>query len=195
MTDKVRLSVDNSLKISAFMPEEDDGDTFFYTELIDRKPTKGGNRMRIIRTYFHNSRDKFWEHWPVIKKLCDQNGVRAYTRLSPRSYKTVGKLFAETVLRHALDEQWKSMVYSYASSCGLATPVKKLWLLDVDVPVLTAYQAVEEELILRDALVTIMPSRAGFHIVIKPHLITYDLMGLQLHKDQPTNLYIPENAE
>jgi hypothetical protein len=186
--------IDNSEKIAALMPEEDDGDTFFYTELIDRRRSKGSNRMRVLRTFYHRSQANFWDKWPTIKWLCDANAVRAYTRLSPRSYRVVGKLFTETVLHNALEGQWQNMVYAYASACGKATPVRKLWLLDVDVPTLSVYQPVEQELNARDALVTIIPSRAGYHLIVKPHHITYDLMGLALHKDNPTNLYIPENA-
>jgi hypothetical protein len=189
------MIVDNHEKVAAFIAEEFDGDTFHYTELIDRaKRTGGSNRRRLVRTFFHRSRAHFFEHWPVIKALCDAAQVRAYTRLSPRSFKEVGKLFTTKIVDLAVHDQWLAMPYLYASCCGKVSPSKKLWLYDVDSPEMSPYQPLLHELVQRDVLVTTIPSRAGFHLIAKPHHITYDVMGVMVHKDNPTNLYVPEGA-
>jgi hypothetical protein len=185
--------VDNSLKISAFLPEESDGDTFWYTELLHRnKEAGGGNRYRTLRSFVHHKRDDLALQMDTIKRLCDRTGVRAYTRLSPRSAKQVGKAFTTAVVTAAMMEHWDSMHRLYQSALG-RTPIhgKRLWLYDIDAPVLTPFQALEEELLARDALVTIFPSRTGWHLIVKPHHITYDLLGITVLKDHPTNLYIP----
>lgn len=188
------MPVDNHEKIMAFFPEIDDGDTFFYTELLDRSKRAGSNRMRMLKTFFHRSQSEFLLQWDTIRGLCDATNCRAYTRLSPRSYKMVGKVFAERILALALNEQWQDMRFAYASACGTVTSARKLWLLDVDAPSLSPFQSLERELLQRDVLVTILRSRTGFHIIVKPHCVDYDLMGITLSRDALTNLYIPDGA-
>jgi hypothetical protein len=189
--------IDNSQLIASFMPDTDDGDSFLYTELLDRSKRAGGsNRRRVLRMFRHSSRDQFWEHWPQIKALCEQNGCRAYTRLSPRSHKRVGKLLTTLTVAAAMEERWNGMAYLYARACGLSTPTKKLWLLDVD-----DIDEVALELgrsLERDGhLVATVPSRQGLHFVVKPHDMRESPLppGIALHRDNPTNLLIPEGAE
>jgi hypothetical protein len=191
-------AVDNSELIAGFMPEVDDGDTFLYTELLDRsKRTAGSNRVRVLRTFYHRSRDDFWRRWPVIKELCDQTGVRAYTRLSPRSYAKVGKLFAARVIEHALAGNFNGLAYAYASACGCVTPNKKLWLLDVDD--LASWADFHNDDAFPLTQVAAIPSRKGLHVVVTP-FDTKTFMprlpaGVSVHKDNPTNLYIPASAQ
>lgn len=189
------MIVDNHEKVAALIAEEFDGDTFWYTELLDRNNrTRGSNRVRIVRTFYHRSQTHFLDQWPTIKALCEAAKCRAYIRLSPRSFKAVGKLLAARAVEHALAEQWIAMPYLYASCCGKATPIKKLWLFDVDAPDSVDALALEQRLEERELLVTRMPSRKGYHLICKPHHVDYQHPGIELHKDNPTNLYVPEGA-
>jgi hypothetical protein len=40
--------LDNSEIVRNFVPEHDDGDTYVYSELLDRSKTKGNNGFRIV---------------------------------------------------------------------------------------------------------------------------------------------------
>lgn len=77
--------LDNSTLVAPFCPPSDDGDTFIYTEMLDRGKKKGNNGHRLLKTFYHRSVEEFWEQVPVIKKLCDLAGIRACTRLAPKS--------------------------------------------------------------------------------------------------------------
>lgn len=176
------------------MPVEDDEDTFCYTELLDRsKATGGNNRVRMLRSFHHRSRAEFLATWPTIKQLCDQTGVRAYTRLSPRSYAKVGKLATTLMVEAALVGHYKDMAHIYARACGRVSPSRKLWLLDVDNLDTWADYHNSDDCFFET--LAVIPSRKGVHVITKPFDIKA-FMGrlpgdVSLHKDNPTNLYIP----
>lgn len=192
------MSIDNHDLIARFMPDEDDEDTFLYTELLDRsKATVGNNRVRMLRTFHHRSRAHFLEVWPTIQRLCDQTGVRAYTRLSPRSYRKVAHVFAELMVEAQFANRYKDMMHLYASACGRSKPIhgRKLWLFDVD-EITEETDAFKGELDDKSLLREIVPSRKGEHLITIPFDLEPFILppSISLHKDNPTNLYIPDNA-
>lgn len=197
--------LDNSELIIPFVPDHFDGDTFIYTELLNRGQRKGNNGHRIVKTFYHRSREEFAEQLPVMKHLCDMTRVRACARLAPRSYKKVGREFTRLVVETALTENWAGMKTLYARACGIVTPNQKLWLFDVD-----AISAGTDEFaklleasgVLRGRI----PSKKGEHLIAVPFNPEpfvgkrvdsgWSAWGeIQLHKDNPTNLYIPDGAE
>lgn len=189
--------INNLEAVLPFMPAEADGDTFCYTELLDRsKATGGNNRVRLLRTFYHHSQAELREHFPLIQQLCDRNGVRAYTRLSPRSYAKVGRLFATLVVESALVGHWKDQRHIYARCCGRVTPNRKLWLIDVDDPAAWADWHNDPSFFPTQVL-GVIPSRKGFHVIVNPwDQSRFPLpAGNQVHRDNPTNLYIPESAQ
>jgi hypothetical protein len=196
-------ALDNSKIIEHFVPIEDDGDTFVYTETLDRTAKKGNNGHRLVKTFYHRSRAEFWEQLPVIKELCEMTKVRAYTRLAPRSFEKVGKAFTQLVVEAAMQGNWNHMKSLYNSACGRTPPTEKLWLFDVDV-ITNASEKFGEELGDLGVLRGTIPSRKGLHYIT----VGFDLRRLDherwqklqldrdvtVHKDNPTNLYIPEGA-
>jgi hypothetical protein len=186
------MIIDNTDKIAQFVPKVFDGDTFLYTELLDRRKKSGNNRGRIVKSFYHRGRDNFYEHVPQIIEMCEYFKVRAYTRLSTRSFAKVGRLFTQLVVDQSLSGNWEGMRSTYYTACGRSKPLEKRWLFDVDwfeeTPDVRA-------LLARPEVITTVPSRKGFHIITKP----FDVRGLNLskimlHKDNPVNTYIPEGA-
>jgi hypothetical protein len=187
--------LDNSALVAPFCPAVDDGDTFIYTEMLDRAKRKGNNGQRLLKTFYHRSVAEFWEQWPTIVRLCDLAKVRACTRIAPRSYKSVGRYFTRLVVDTAMSENWAGMKTLYNRACGCTAPITKLWLYDIDA-------LTEEAERLRGALsdagllVAVIPSKKGQHLITWPHQVekfAADL-AVDVHKDNPTNLYIPEGA-
>lgn len=189
--------LDNSALVAKFCPSTADGDTFIYTEMLDRGQRKGNNGQRLLKTFYHRSVEEFWEQWPTIQKLCDMSKVRACTRLAPRSYKKVGREFTRLVVETALTENWAGMKSLYNRACGIASPLTKLWLWDVDEMGLRAYSLLAT-LKDRDVLVESIPSKKGVHYITKPfnaQVVQELYPDVQVHKDNPTNLYIPDGAD
>jgi len=199
------MSLDNSALVAPFCPDAADGDTFVYTEMLDRGKHKGNNGHRLVKTFYHRSVEEFWSQWPTLKALCDLAQVRACTRLAPRSYAKVGALFTRMVVEASLTDNWAGMKSLYNRACGSVGPNEKLWLFDVD-----AIDRRSERLVTilteRGVFRARIPSKKGEHIISDPFDMR-DIGGasgdglmpqfgaVQLHKDNPTNLYIPDGAE
>lgn len=196
--------LDNSQLVLPFVPKTDDGDTFIYTEMLDRGQRKGNNGRRLLKTFYHRSQEEFLEQLPTIKHLCDLGQVRACTRLAPRSWKKVGKEFVRLVVETGLTENWVGMKTLYNRACGIASPISKRWLWDVDV-VSPATMALENRLRECAAWIATIPSKKGLHYITVPFDIRqlglvmvasgHVMENVQLHKDNPTNLYIPDGAD
>lgn len=194
-------TIDNSALVAPFCPVTADGDTFIYTEMLDRSKRKGNNGNRLVKTFYHRSVDEFWSQIPVIRELCDLAKVRACTRIAPRSFAKVGREFTRLVVDASLTGNWAGMKSLYNRACGIAAPERKLWLLDVD-----RIDESSERLasLLRDDghLIARIPSRKGEHLIARPFdgSLYWGKHGsgafgeVSLHKDNPTNLYIPAEA-
>ncbi len=198
-------AVDNSKFIAEFCPEKDDGDTFIYTEMLDRTARKGNNGYRLVKSFYHRSREQFWEQWSQIKELCEMTKTRAYTRLAPRSFEKVGKAFTQLVVEAAMQGNWNHMKALYNSACGRTPPTQKLWLFDVDART-DLTEKLADDFKAAGTLRARIPSKKGEHLITVPFDPRPFMGGLfddrgwarwgevSLHKDNPTNLYIPEEA-
>lgn len=205
------MPVNNYEIVKRFLPGQELGPennqlNFLYTELMDRTKRVGNNGVRIFRTFFHRDLKDFETHFPEIFKQCEALGIRAYTRLAPRSFKDVAKYNLKQCLESVLAENWIHSKTSYASACGSVTPVKKIWLFDVD----QVHEAAENFgmwLVEQDLLLTEVPSKKGYHFVTLPFdlrrwrrdqnpdgQVIVDVPGTSLHKDNAVNLYVPDNA-
>lgn len=192
------MAIDNHKLILPFVPVTDDGDTFIYTETIDRAAGKGSNTHRVLKTFYHRSQAEFLKQFEVIKWFCEASSVRAYTRLAPRSLKKVGKQFTRLVVEASLNETYGSMKNLYNKACGTVSPNHKIWLYDIDGDEdMARGEHLAAELELKGLLLGVIPSRKGFHILTPPHDLrewSRVAEGMTLHKDNPTNLYIPDGA-
>lgn len=194
--------LDNSALVAPFCPAQPDGDTFIYTEMLDRGKRKGNNGHRLVKTFYHRSVEEFWSQWPTIKELCDLAKVRACTRLAQRSYAKVGREFTRMVVEASLSDNWAGMKSLYNRACGTVSPNQKLWLFDVD-----RIDEDTERLARRAAELGVLrariPSKKGEHLITIPFDSRewtgnhgWSAFGeVTLHHDNPTNLYIPDGAD
>jgi hypothetical protein len=151
--------------------------------------------MRYVRHFIHRTRAQLFDQREAITKLCEAANVRACTRLAPRSFAAVGRVFTAEVVSEALVQNWICMDRLWLHAAGVAKPKQKLWLFDCDDPNDPDLWKPMVEVTKREVFVTKIPSKKGFHWVVKPHHLTYGLpKSVTLHKDNPTNLYIPERA-
>lgn len=197
------MSVDNSALVAQFCPPTDDGDTFIYTEMLDRTKRKGNNGVRLLKAFYHRSADEFREQWPDIRRLCDIAKVRACTRLAHRSYRSVGREFTKLVVDASLSGNWQGMKTLYARAAGTTAPIERRWLFDVDA-IDERSGKLQRDLTDLGVLMAVVPSRRAHHLIAKPFNLTtlFDhvpadgqvLPNVQLHRDNPTNLYIPDEA-
>ena len=203
------MPVNNYEIVKRFLPGQDLGPennqlNFLYTELMDRTKRVGNNGVRIFRTFFHRDIKDFETHFPEIFKQCEALGIRAYTRLAPRSFKDVAKYNLKQCLESVLAENWIHSKTSYASACGSVTPIIKRWMFDVDV-INDDFLHLHAFLFGEGLLIAEVPSKRGLHLITPP----FDLRrwdpehdfnstklrnGIGIHKDNSVNLYVPDAA-
>lgn len=187
--------IDNYSLVLPFVPVKDDGDTFIYTEMLFRGAKKGNNNSRLLKAFYHRSQEDFESQFDTIKKLCELSGARACTRLSKRSYRQVAKRFLSLVTETFITENYAGMKTLYNRACGTTKPIEKLWLVDCDS--YGEYESAYMWLSRNSATIKAdIPSKKGRHIIVSPfNLSTWPEGYPTIHKDNPTNLYIPEGAD
>lgn len=205
------MPVNNYKYVMRFLPGQelgpaDNKDHFIYTELLDRTKRVGNNGVRIVKTFYHRNLEDFDRHFEQMRDLCDHLKVRAYTRLAPRSFEKVGKHYAKMVTEAVVSNNWAGMKSLYTRACGTVTPEKKLWMFDVD-ELSEASSRFGRWLQGENLLLSTIPSKRGLHYITpafdlrrwdavqRPDsLVIHGVGAMSLHKDNATNLYIPDDA-
>lgn len=190
--------IDNIDKILPFLKFESEDD-FYYLQILQRKkenPQLGSN-SRVIKNYYITSQEYLLKHYDEIKKLCEVFNARASIRLNKRSFEKVGFKTMENIAHTMMNREYKFLKASYDRACGLGHNDKdKKWILDIDekeisplmIPFINNIEPVENK------IYRALESKSGFHLITKPFNIQKfkeKYPEVEIHKDNPTNLYIP----
>lgn len=189
------MTVDNFELLKQFAPAEEDGDTFVYTELLDRTKKAGNNRGRRIKTFYHRSQAELMSQADDIRRWCEQFNVRAYFRPTPRSFKRVGQEYTKHVVNLAMTANWEGIRHGYSHVCGITPSKPRYWLIDCDTP--SELEQAETCFAGWDKIkYVVVPTVKGHHILVQPFdmRIWWEFGGLdgampQIHKDNPTLLW------
>lgn len=192
--------IDNIQLILPFLKFESKDD-FYYLQILQRKkenPQLGSN-SRVIKNYYIKSEEYLLERYDEIKKLCEVFNARAMIRLNKRSFEKVGFKTMENLAHTMMNKEYSFLNKSYDRACGLGhNDSEKKWILDIDV--------IDEEFDKKVQLFinnTIpaggkilgnFKSKNGHHLITKPFNLqefSQKYPEIEVHKDNPTNLYIP----
>lgn len=181
-------------------------DDFYFLQILQRK--KDGNpfmnkNSRIIKNYYIDNLQYLEDHYDEIRKLCCAFNARATIRLNKRSYKKVALKTLEKISTAIVNGNFKSIKNAYQSACGTEhSDPNKTWIVDIDdvskddIASFSEFIKFIEECKPRDKkkVITTLSTRSGVHIITKP----FDLKAfknhypqIDVHKDNPINLYIP----
>ena len=176
-------------------------DDFYYLQILQRKkenPQLGSN-SRVIKNYYITSEDYLINRYDEIIELCKVFNARAMIRLNKRSFEKVGYKTMVNLSNTIMNKEFSFLSKSYDRACGLGHNDKnKKWILDVDnvdeiSPIMMSYIDNKCEPVGSKCL-TIVKSKSGFHLITKPFNVdtfTKHYYNIEIHKDNPTNLYIP----
>lgn len=194
------MKIDNLEYIVPFLRFESEDD-FYYLQILQRKKEnpKLGSNSRIIKNYYIRSIDYLLKHYAEIKTLCEVFNARASIRLNKRSYYKTSFKTIENVANNMSNKDFMNISKSYDRACGLGHNDKnKKWILDIDgctevSPLMLAY--IDNDIEPKESKVySIIPSKTGFHVITKPFNLeefSKKYPEVEIHKDNPTNLYIP----
>ena len=203
VTDVKMAKVDN---LEAFLPflQFDDKDDFYYLQILQRKkenPQLGSN-SRVIKNYYIKSADKLIARYDEIKELCEHFNARASLRLNRRNFRRVAYKAMQNMANSMANQEYSFIQKSYDRACGLGHAEPKggnTWILDMDEPLSPTDTVLFMEVLERanpkgNKILASIPSKSGYHYITKP----FDLREfreafpeIDVHKDNPTNLYIP----
>jgi len=180
-------------------------DDFYYLQILQRKkdnPEIGAN-SRVIKNYYITSVEYLEMRYDEIKKLCDIFNARASIRLNKRNFRNIAFKTLENIANTMQNEnEYKHIRKSYDRACGLINSQKndKRWILDFDnvspdfVSKASFIHFINKLQPEGDKYITIIPSSSGFHMITKPfnvEIFKRDFPHIDIHKDNPTNLYCP----
>lgn len=193
--------VDNLNLIRTFLKFESPDD-FYYLQILQRKKENPeiGSNSRVIKNYYIKSEEHLLVRYDEIKKLCEVFNARASIRLNKRSFRKVGMKAMVNIANTMMNEEYQFLKASYDRACGLGhNDSEKKWILDIDGSY--TYQQLEKmEEIINNSLpegkntIVYLPSKSGLHLITKPfdsRKFTSEFPEVEIHKDNPTNLYIP----
>jgi len=182
----------------------DGNDTFYHLQILKRKkehPELGSNSM-VIKTYYISSIEYLHKKLDEIILLCNYHSARACINLNRRSYERLAYHTLRKVTDQLLNKDYRSVRKAYESVCGAhSSETNKKWILDIDDPLDTKESATNVLDIAYkltsvdptgDKIITVLPTKNGYHIITKPFNIqAAGLTKIDIHKDNPTILYIP----
>lgn len=197
------MEIDNIKLILPFL-KFDSEDDFYYLQILQRKkenPQLDSN-SRVIKNYYINSIEYLLSHYEEIKTLCRVFNARASIRLNKRSYEKVAFKALIKLTDTIFNKDYISCTRSYDKAIGANhNDNNKKWIVDLD----EIYQT--EPIYLErlknrinkcnpegNKVIATIPSKSGIHLITNPFNIQefsqYKYM-MEIHKDNPTNLYCP----
>jgi hypothetical protein len=153
------------------------GDPFFDVQLIRR----GKDHPNLpaanytFKTYYIDSMELFERYWEEIKTCCDMFGLRAYVSVNAKSKKEARNKTCERMAHNIVINESRKPWKDFASVCGGLDGEEKRWVVDVDDCENICHRVNNITTIIRmcesgyeDNIVTVFPTRSGFHIITHP---------------------------
>lgn len=208
------MEINNLNKIKSFL-EFRSSDDFYFLQIIqrkkdhtDRKVNGANNNSRLIKAYYIDSLDYLDFIIPEVIELCKVFKARAGINLNRRSFERVAFLTLKKLTDQIIHKDYNKIKKAYNTVCGKHhSETDKRWILDYDFleneDQLShhKYKILKSTLFgfspLGDKVIDVLPSLNGVHIITSPFNIAEATpflkdQNITVHKNNPTNLYIPE---
>lgn len=186
----------------------DNPEEFYFLQILQRKkdmtenhPMRylgSNNNNRLIKAYYIYSLEQLDRYTPEIITLCNIFNARASINLNRRNEKIVALEMMELLARDMRVGNYNCISKIYTTVCGQVKGNDKLWLVDVDVPDMKEVSKIcffiDNLEPVGQKIKAIIPSKSGYHIISTAfNSLKFGLNypGVEVHKNNPTNLYIP----
>ena len=195
--------IDNFEIIKPMLKFESEDD-FYFVQILQRKKDNpdgahgNNNSARLIKAYYINST----EHLDSLKDemifFANHFNARVGLNLNKRSYEKTAFNTLKKVAEVMHNKDFQMVKRAWNTSCGIHNGTDKIWLLDIDQ--LNMEYVNQVKMFVNgvfpqvDKILGLIPSKSGFHLITKG----FDLRDfsskypeIEVHKNNPTNLYIP----
>lgn len=199
----------NNLELIKPLLKFESEDDFYFVQIIQRKKDNQGgingsnNSARLIKAYYIKSVGSLDRRMDEIIKLCEVFNARAGINLNKRSFEKTALMNVRKCMDIILNKSYSNVSAAYNSVCGEHQQSKdKFWILDIDAGGLMETSDVQDMIEYinsncrpdGDKYVASIPSKSGVHVITKPFEVPKFLEqypDIEIHKNNPTNLYIP----
>jgi len=180
-------------------------DEFYFVQILQRKKDNPGNvngsnnSSRLIKAYYIDSLEKFDNLKDEMIFFAEHFNARVGINLNKRSYYKTAFNVMKKIAEQMHNKQFRNVRKAYNTCCGIHNGGDKIWLLDVDQKLsdkeLNDFRLeLGGYLPLGDKVLAYIPSKSGVHVITRGFDLTEFRMNhpdIEVHKNNPTNLYIP----
>lgn len=196
--------INNILAIKPLLHFQSEDD-FYHLQILKRKkehPELGSNSY-VVKTYYIRSVEYLEKKFPEIVSLCEFHDARAYINFNVRSFERTAFQTLKKVTDQIMNKDYKSVRKAYESVCGeFGTGRDKRWIIDIDDHYdilgheffIEMYEFLETLEPFGNKKIAEIPTKNGMHIITSPFNVekfSKRYTGLELHKNNPSILYIP----
>jgi hypothetical protein len=203
--------VDNFEQIKKLLKFTSDDD-FYFVQVIQRKKdnpdiVKGSNNNnRLIKAYYIRSIEHLDKYKDEMITLANLFNARVGINLNKRSFGRVTLTTLNKIVNQMMNGDYLNTHKAYNSACGIHNDREdRIWLLDIDSkevsPIMLAFIEHECQPIIDSTLfprpskiLAIIPSNSGYHVITKAfdtREFAQRYPEVEIHKNNPVNLYIP----
>lgn len=197
--------IDNFNQIKELLSFNSD-DEFYFVQIIQRKKENkvGGtkNHNRFLRYHLITSQDKLMKLKDEMIQFANYFNARVCINLNKRSFEKVAFKSLKNMSDAIVEKDYPRAKNAWISACGQSGAVGiKKWIVDVD----NDNKEVDEESLVwfidheikpddKEKVLHKIPSKNGYHLITNPFdakTFSEGYPELPVHKNNPTNLYIP----
>ena len=200
--------IDNFKQIKTLLEFSSD-DIYYHLQIIrrgkDHPKLPAANRM--IKAYFICSLEGLDYVEDEIKKLCEFFKARAYINLAPKSIKKTTMLQIKYLAERAYIGDYKKIWKSWNTCAGEIKGEEPRWVVDIDdnsfsYPIKDKVYNIRrliDELMPKTPdrrIICEIPTKNGVHLITTPFNLQQfkkEYPDIDVHKNNPTILYIPDN--
>ena len=154
----------------------------------------------MVKAYYISSIESLMRDYEEMKCLADFHNARVMINLNKRSYEKLAFQNLLKVTNQIMNKDYKNVKKSYNSVVGqFSNDNEKKWIIDIDNKDIGFVTKVVNELNnLKCSIIPIIygtiTTKNGYHLITSPFnrlmADTGVLTGLDIHKDNPTILYV-----
>lgn len=197
---------DNFEKIKPLLSFKSE-DEFYFVQIIQRKKdTKmavgSNNSNRLIKAYYISSIEQLDFLKEEMIFFAKHFNARVGINLNKRSFERTAFHTMKKISDQIMNRDYRSVRAAYNSVCGeYSKDNDKRWILDIDEKLdFEVMNSLLNQLLEVDPVgvkvIAVLDSRSGYHLITKPFNIgqikdVLDFYKIEVHKNNPTNLYIP----
>lgn len=188
----------NNLEKIKYLLKFDSEDDFYHLQILKRKkenPELGSNSY-VVKTYYVNSFDYLEKKMPEIINLCQYHNARACINLNPRSFERIAFHTLKKVTDIIMNKDYRQVRKAYESVCGeFGNGKHKSWVIDIDTKDIEEINRVSNHIepIMPEGtkVISVLETKNGYHLITKPFDLSKYTLEHDIHKNNPTILYIP----